>query len=160
MNPLRRNAAALAFLFAATTAPLAMAASSHDHSAHEGAAPTLQLDHGRKWATDEPLRQGMGDIRQALAVRHKAIHQGKLDAAGYRELGATIETRVAGIVRDCKLPPEADANLHIVVAELVAAADAMQGKSADKPAKGAERAVAAANAYGKHFAHPGWKPIR
>lgn len=160
MKTLHRNAAALAFAIAASTAPLAFAAPSHDHSGHGGGAPTLQLEHGKKWATDAPLRQGMGDIRQALEARHKAIHKGTLDGAGYRELGATIESRVAGIVRDCKLPPEADANLHIVVAELVAAADAMQGKSAEKPSQGAERAVAAANAYGKHFAHPGWKPIR
>jgi hypothetical protein len=28
------------------------------------AAPNLaQLDHGRKWSTDEPLRKNMGEIR-------------------------------------------------------------------------------------------------
>ena len=160
MKTRHRNAAAIAFVIAVSTAPLAIGAATHDHSGHDGARPTLQLDHGRKWATDAPLRKGMGDIRQALEARHKAIHKGTLDAAGYRELGAVIESRVAGIVSDCKLPPEADANLHIVVAELVAAADALQGRSAEKPSKGAGRAVAAANAYGRHFDHPGWKPLR
>ena len=159
MNTLHRTIAAFALAMAASAAPLALAATAEGHD-HGHAPQALQLDHGRKWATDAPLRRGMGDIRDALAARRDAIHRGRLSAAGYRELGATIENRVAGIVADCKLPPEADANLHIVIAELVAAADAMQGRSEEKPAQGAERAVNATHAYAKYFEHPGFKPIR
>ena len=36
-----------------------------------------------------------------------------------------MNTEVAGIVQNCKLPPEADAQLHIVVAELMAGAYAL-----------------------------------
>lgn len=138
----------------------ALAADSHSHDSQSQAAPhKLSLDHGKKWATDEPLRKGMGDIRGALAAKVDAIHKGKLSAAEYKALGATVEKNVGDIVANCKLPPEADANLHIVVAELVAAADAMQGKSDVKPAMGAERAVRATNEYAKYFNHPGFKPL-
>jgi hypothetical protein len=149
--------AALAIALAFTGSSAALAAESHGHHGH--GEVKLQLDQGRKWATDAPLRQGMGVIRAALAQNHDAIHKGRLSAAQYEVLGATVEHHVGRIVAECKLPPEADANLHVVVAELVAAADAMQGRSAEKPAKGAERAVKALGQYARHFDHPGFKRI-
>lgn len=149
--------AALAISLAFAAAPAALAAETHNHDGH--GATQLQLDHGKKWATDAPLRQGMGAIRAAIAQNQHAIHKGQLDAAQYQVLGATIEHHVGRIVADCKLPPEADANLHVIVAELVAAADAMQGRADEKPAKGAERAVNALGQYAKHFDHPGFKRI-
>ena len=50
--------------------------------------------------------------------------------------------------------------LHIVVADLIAGADAMQGKGDLAPRVGAHKAAMALNAYGKHFRHPGWKPLK
>ena len=45
----------------------AIAADAHQHAAGE---PTkLVLDHGKKWPTDEPLRKGMTEIREALAAK-------------------------------------------------------------------------------------------
>lgn len=149
--------AALAIAVAFATTPAALAAESHGHQGH--GAPQLQLDHGKKWATDAPLRQGMAIIRAAVAQNHQAIHHARMSPAQYQVLGATIEHHVGRIVADCKLPPQADANLHVIVAELVAAADAMQGRSAEKPAAGAERVVAALGQYAKHFDHPGFKRI-
>lgn len=135
----------------------ALAADSHQHAA--GEPTTLTLDRGKKWPTDEPLRRHMSEIRAALDARHQGIHKGTLALADYTALGALIEARVASIVADCKLDPAADAQLHLIVAELVAAADAMQGKSKTKPANGALRAVQAINNYGRYFNHPGWKNI-
>ena len=120
----------------------------------------LVLDHGKKWQTDKPLRQGMGNIRAALASDLKAIHANKATPQQYKALAGRIESEVAGIVQNCKLEPEADAQLHIVVAELLAGAEAMQGKEKGvKPRAGAERVAKALNAYGEHFDHAGWKRI-
>lgn len=151
--------AAATLALALAGAPQALAASSHDHGHAAHGQPTLQLDHGKKWGTDAALRQGMGRIRAAIEARHEGIHANALGAAEYRALGQAIEKQVAYIVANCKLPPEADAQLHIVVAELVAAADALQGKGEAAPRKGAVRAVAALNDYGRFFDDPGFKPL-
>ena len=144
------------FVLGAGTPALA-ADPHHDHAA--GAPAKLTLDHGKKWATDAPLRKGMSEIRNAIAAKQEAIHKGTLAAADYKALGATVEAQVGTIVAECKLEPAADANLHLIVADLVAGADAMQGKSATKPATGAVHAVQAVNRYGQFFDHPGWKPL-
>jgi hypothetical protein len=149
------TALAIALAFAST--PAALASDSHSHGGN--ATPQVQLDHGKKWATDSPLREGMGILRAALAQNHPAIPQARLSAAQYQVLGATVEHHVARIVAGCRIAPEADANLHVIVAELVAAADAMQGRSAEAPARGAGRAVAALDQYARHFDHPGWKRL-
>ena len=153
-------AAAFAGLLAlGAQAPAQAATPAHDHAQAAAAPAALTLDHGRKWTTDAPLRQRMGEIRALLAPRLGAIHRGTLTAADYRALGVAVEQKVAAIVAECKLPPEADAMLHLVVADLVAGADTMQGKAPGTAAEGAHRVATAANAYGRHFDHPGWKPL-
>lgn len=143
--------------FAAPAAPAAPATDAHQHAA---AAPTkLMLDHGKKWATDEPLRRNMSAIRSALVANVTAIHHGTMTADGYKALGSLVETHIANIVTECKLDPAADENLHLIVAELSTGADAMQGKSKATPVAGAAQTVGAVNQYGRYFQHPGWKPI-
>ena len=140
-----------------TGAPVLAADPHHQHGAGEPAK--LVLDHGKKWATDEPLRKNMGDIRTALDAKKDGIHKNTLTPDDYKALGTLVEARVATIVAECKLAPAADANLHLIVAELVAGAEAMQGKSATKPTAGAIQTVRAVNQYGRYFNHPGWKPL-
>jgi hypothetical protein len=152
--------AALAAAFALGINASAIAATAaHDHAHDAGAPAQLVLDHGKKWTTDAPLRKRMGEIRSLLAQRIPAIHAGKLSAAEYRKLGAAVEEKVGAIVAECKLPPEADAMLHVIVADLVAGAEIMQGKAAGKPADGAHKVATAANAYGEYFDDKGWKPL-
>ena len=150
-------AGALSALFLASTVP-ALAVEPH---AHDGAAPahSITLDHGRKWTTDAPLREGMSGIRDALAQKHEALRKGTLDDAGYAQLGDAIEKNVASIVANCKLPPEADANLHVVIAQLAGAADALRAASPMERAEGAQKAMQAVSLYGRYFDHPGWKPL-
>lgn len=149
---------ALVAAFALSASAPAVAADVHQHVAGE---PTkLSLNHGKKWPTDEPLRKNMGEIRAALYTKVEAIHKGTLAADDYQALGSLIEERVATIVAECKLEPAADANLHLVVAELLAAADAMQSKfKTTTPAAGAAQTVRAVNQYGRYFNDPSWKPL-
>ena len=151
------SAAALIAAVAIGASTPALAADSHQHAA--GEPTTLTLDHGKKWATDAPLRKSMLEIRAALAAKQEGIHKGTLTPADYKGLGTAIEAQVATIVAECKLEPAADANLHVIVAELIAGADAMQGKSTTRPAKGAVQAVQSVNRYGEYFDHPGWKAL-
>lgn len=162
MMNLRRNgtfATVMAAVLAATLAGPALAQTAAHN--HDGAEPdTLSLNQGRKWATDEPLRDGMVRIRNLVEPRLGAAHAGKLTAVQYRELAAQVETEVGAIVANCKLEPEADAMLHLLIADLGAGTDAMAGKNAKlRPALGLVKIVQAVNAYGRHFDHPGFAPI-
>jgi hypothetical protein len=102
----------------------------------------------------------MQAINADLSARLNAIHKNTLSADEYAALGAAIETRVAEIVSQCKLAPDADAMLHLVIADLAEGADVMRGKDHGKPSDGARKVVAALNGYGRHFQHPGWKPVK
>jgi hypothetical protein len=83
-----------------------------------------------------------------------------MTAEQYRALGTTVEQEVARIVAECKLEPKADAMLHVVIGDLVAGAEGMQGKGQIKPAAGARQVVQALNAYGRFFEHPGWQGLK
>ena len=63
-------------LSAALAAPMAsIAASAHDHGS---AAPQqLQLNAGKKWDTDAPLRQAMAAVHQSVTQILPAAHEGK-----------------------------------------------------------------------------------
>jgi len=153
--------AALLLSFGAGLPAQASGAHVHgDSAAHESLqGPVLRLDGGRQWATDEALRGHMEGIRDELARRRDAIAAGRLERDDARALGLAIERRVAGILTDCRLEPQADANLHLIVADLVAAADVLQGKSKRPVERGAHQAVRAAQMYATYLAHPGWTPV-
>ena len=160
MKTLDRGIAALAGLCLALAGNTVAATDQHAAGhAHEAPAK-LELDHGRRWATDAPLRRGMDALRAAFAGRLAAIHAGTLAPADYAALGATIEGGVATIVAECKLEPKADAVLHVIVAELLAAADVLQGRAPGTPAAGTHRAVIALNDYGRYFDHPQWRALQ
>lgn len=156
MNRISKSILALAVALA-FGAP-AIAAETHGHAA--GGEAQLTLNHGQKWQTDAPLRQGMNNIRGAIAKDVKAIHTGKATPKQYEALAQKVTTEVAGIVQNCKLEPAADAQLHILIAELMAGAEAMEGKTQSETRQaGAERVAKALNAYGEHFDHAGWKRL-
>ena len=133
-------------------------AGPHSHDAH-ASPPQLAFDQGRKWATDEPLRRHMDAIRSAISAHGPRILAGRLSDEEARVLGVAIEGRVAGIVSDCRLPPAADENLHIIVADLVEASDVLQGRTKRRAQQGTAIAARATQMYATYFDHPGWKPV-
>lgn len=160
MSKVKAGQAVLALAVAlAFSGPLAYGQPAHEHD-HGAAEAKLVLNQGRKWTTDAPLRQGMENIRGAVAKNVQAIHAGKATPKQYQALAAKVAGEVAGIVQNCKLEPEADAQLHIVIAELMAGAEAMEGKVKGETRRaGAEKVARALNAYGEHFDHAGWKQL-
>jgi hypothetical protein len=150
---------AAAAMAAALSAPVMAQTAAHDHGAvmpHK-----LTLNQGHKWATDEPLRAGMGRIRGLIEPQMGSAHTGKLTPTQYRELATQVETEVGGIVANCKLEPKADAMLHLVIADISEGTDTMAGKNAKaRPALGLVKVAQAINQYGSHFDDPGFKPVR
>ncbi|MBS0338577.1 MAG: hypothetical protein JSS40_17600 [Proteobacteria bacterium] len=138
----------------------ALAAEPAGHHHEAAGLSTLKLNGGQKWATDAPLRKGMEDIRNAIADRKDAIHAGKLTPAKYAALADRIDAQVAYMVQNCKLAPEADAQLHAVIGEMMEGTEAARGKvrKVDRHA-GVDKVVAALEAYNKHFDHPGWRGL-
>lgn len=135
----------------------AAAQDAHQH-AQGTAAHALRLNAGQRWATDEPLRQGMTRIRDALEPELSAAHSGKLSAAQYAALGKEIEGQIAYIVQNCKLEPQADQVLHVVLAELTEGNDALLGRAKSvKRSAGVVKLVRTLENYGKYFDHPGWR---
>ena len=142
-----------------TTSPL-HAAGQHDHHHHGHAdqeAPALQLNAGKKWATDQALRQAMNNINRAMTEAHPQINQNKFGDDQYRNLAATVSQNVSYVVENCKLDAKADAVLHLVIADLLAGADLMAGKTAGSRHDGAHQVFKSLKAYGQYFQHPGWK---
>lgn len=136
----------------------AIAADAHDHGHAETTA--LTLDHGRKWATDDALRLAMGNLRQVVSAALSAAHAGTLTDVQYDGLGGQANRELAYIVENCKLPPDADAALHIILGDVVAGIDVVGGKRAGQPrAEGVVGLAYALNRYGEYFDHPGWQDI-
>ena len=136
----------------------ALAADTHSHSGHAVAAGIeLTLDHGKKWATDEPLRHGMGEMRRAMAAALPSIHTGQFAPAEYERLGAGLESQIDYVTTNCKLSPEADMQLHVVLGEIIDGVDGM--RRGDDRQDGAVKVVNALDAYGAHFDHRGWEPL-
>lgn len=100
----------------ACTAAWPVLAQHHAH--HPAAAPAAQAAAPVvRYATDAPLRKGMADIRSAVGMLEHAEH-GHLDATQVRNLAASIERSIGGIIAECKLAPEADAALHGIIGGL------------------------------------------
>ncbi len=146
----------------AATPKLALA--QHEHQQHEmhgsgGAVTQLQLNDGKEWQTDASLRLGMASIRAAFDADHPAIHAGKQTDAQYAALATRIEQQVQSIVANCRLPADADANLHFVVADLLQGVSLMRGEgTARSRHDGAALVHGALKAYGQYFDDPTWKP--
>lgn len=137
---------------------VAWAAGEHHHGDNAGGGQQqLRLNAGKKWATDAALRQSMTGINQAMAAALPAIHQNRFGNADYEALASSISQHVAYAIEHCRLAPEADAMLHLVIGELMAGAEAMAGKTAAPRHEGAVRVMQALKSYGKYFQHPHWK---
>lgn len=146
----------------AACGPVAFAATpaGHAHDAPAAASHALHLDHGRTWSTDVPLRDGMTRIRALVAPQLAAAHSGRLQQADYAALAKKIDTEVGTIVANCKLQPEADGVLHIILGELMAGTGTMAaGTAGARPQEGLVQVATALNTYGRYFDHPGWKPL-
>lgn len=140
----------------------AQAAQAEDHHSHHGAGSAqLTLNNGKKWATDDNLRQGMASIRDALAAELPAIHSGKESAQQYRGLAKKVDDQTAFMVKNCKLDKDADAMLHLVLARIIAGSHDMAEQKGSKGwRQGAEKIAHALEDYAAHFDHPGWRGLK
>lgn len=103
---------------------LSFAAVAQDHE-HPAPPAATQQAPAQRFATDAPLRAGMLGIRAAVeGLGHYEMgHMGPEQAA---TLAAQVQANVRDIIANCKLPPEADAALHLVIVPLMTNAAALE----------------------------------
>lgn len=141
------------FLGAGVTDALAH---DHEHSHEEAGPQRLTLKNDHKWATDGSLRQAMSSIQGEMRASHDAIHDGRMTQQQYRDLSGKVNAQISFMVQNCKLDKDADEMLHLVLADIIAGADAMAGQDTGKARQGAEKIFHALENYGSYFDHPGW----
>jgi len=151
-----------ASLSAAALLNAGAAIAQDQHHSHGQEKPAqLTLNNGKKWAADDNLRQGMSRIRDALAAELPAIHSGKATAEQYLALAQKTNDQIAFMVKNCKLEPKADAMLHLVLADIIAGADAMMmAQGGSEARKSTEKIARALDNYGVYFDHPGWHGMK
>lgn len=154
MSPLQIRTGLLSLLLAAfPAAAVDRMPSHHHHLPAEGP----QLNHGQRWASNAPLRQGMTAIREAVVQALHADTSRALSAAEANRLADTIRTQVDYLVAYCVLAPEPDAALHGLLGKLLEGAEGLRQNPADEAALDA--IVTALKEYPVYFDHAGWKPV-
>lgn len=152
------------FLAIALALPLSLAGNafaatpaSHDHGASTHA---LELNAGQKWVIDAPLRQGMDKIHASVTSALSALHDGKLSNDQYDAFAADVNDQFTYIVQNCKLEPQADAQLHIVLGNIMSGLDMASRKEQGQERQlGVIKVAQTLNDYGDYFNHADWKKI-
>jgi hypothetical protein len=116
------------------------------------------LKPDEKWKTDEVVKLGMDNIRQAIFARHDEIIKGRLSAHDYHRIAIVIEKNAADIVRTCKLAKDADSAFHsVVMVDLLNGVTLMRtSKNIQGQLVGALGVLQALRHYGRYFQHVGW----
>lgn len=125
----------------------------HDHSSQQ--LPLLKLNGEKKWLTDAALRKGMAAIHLELVNFMPAFHQGSLSSEELQQLASGIETQIASIVANCKLDAQADAQLHVVIAQLLEGVEQLAGKqTGGNPTQGVITVLSGLDSYTHYFDDP------
>jgi len=142
-------------LLAVTTSINAEPSHESHHGHSENSAAGMVLNDGKKWKTDQALRQGMQKINDAVMSAVDAYHHDALTQKDADRVSVQITTQVNYLIKNCKLVPEADATLHVLIGDLLSAAENI--KADPSSSEGMPGAVQSLIAYPKYFEHDGWK---
>ncbi len=135
-----------------------MAAPANNEHDHGHGSMELKLDNGAKWAVDAPLSRAMNNIGSAMHNNMGAIHSGELAAERYAALAMKINNEVNYMIENCNLEPDADAQLHLIIAELMEGSSAMKNEAHARD--GAVKVIGAIENYVTYFDDPNFKPIK
>ena len=100
----------------------------------------------------------MTNIRNAVDKEYDAIHSNQLAEEKYAALAKKVTNEVNYMVENCKLEPEADAQLHLIIADLMEGSTAMESKT--NAQDGAVKVIGAIENYVTYFNDPDFKPIK
>ena len=138
------------------------AASSHraiaeEHSHNEKNTEQMSLNHGIKWSIDDSLHLGMSHIRDEVMTNLNAIHYNNFSDKQFAEMVPVLEKHLTYLFENCKLPTQADAQLHTLLAKIMKGIDKMKN-TADKK-QGTILIVQALKDYPIYFNDPNWQVV-
>jgi hypothetical protein len=129
---------------------------AHEQDSHAGhGAGDLSLNNGEQWQTDAVLRRGMTEIRVAVDMLTPKLAAGQLNQNQADQLSEVVNGSVNTMIEQCKLEPVADANLHIILAQMLTAA--AQVKASPLSGEGIPALSKALESYGHYFNHALWQ---
>lgn len=127
---------------------------------HHASNQAMHLNQGARWETDAPLRKAMATLKNDIRPLMQEIHEDELEAERYDRLALSVENQVTYMIENCELEGEADAQLHLVIAQLLAGASALRGEAQDQARRdGAIRIVGALNDYATYFEDPTFEKL-
>ncbi|MCB0391453.1 MAG: hypothetical protein KDD58_09185 [Bdellovibrionales bacterium] len=132
------------------------AESEHHHHAHhpKNTSNKLKLNHGEKWSTDQTLRTNMSAIHDQIKGKLKEIHSNRMTVDQYKELGKKIKSNTDDIFKNCKLKPDADAQLHIVLSDMLSAnSKLLENNDIKEKRQAIDQILANYKTYTKYFDH-------
>ncbi|WDE05114.1 hypothetical protein SG34_028090 [Thalassomonas viridans] len=129
---------------------------AEEHVHHHGeSAMSLSLNQGEKWPVDDGLHTGMSGIKILMSAAIGEIHHNTFTAEKYLNLAGELQGQLEFIFKNCKLPPAADAQLHILLADMLQGVEQMKGREEQR--QGAIKIMKALHAYPEYFADGKWQ---
>lgn len=97
----------------------------------------------------------MDAIHAAFRTYHHQYKSEGLEQEDAAALADQVEQQVQQIIATCKLPANADAELHKLLGAIMVAVGTLRESSV--PHDGLHALHSALKAYGRHFDHPDWQ---
>ncbi len=142
-----------------TCPPAFTSEAEHSHSHHDEKAPVeMILDHGKKWQIDTSLHTGMTRIKTTIETNLSAIHHDNFTNEQYVTLAAEINTHLNYLFKNCVLPADADAQLHLLLFPIMQATEQMS--SSDNARQGAIKIIKAIQKYPEYFDDTNWNILQ
>ena len=137
-----------------SSAPMLTAAAEHQHH-HEMPTLALSLDQGEKWPIDNNLHTGMTKIKVIVSADLADIHDNKLTIKKYKTLANELEQALTFIFKNCALPENADAQLHLLLIPMLQGVEQMKGQVEQR--NGAIKIMQALQRYPVYFNDLNWQ---
>lgn len=136
---------------------LSAVVTAQEHQHHEMSEQTLQLNHGVKWSIDASLHTGMANIRQQLMLNFDNIHYDKFSNQQFLVLASEFDKQLQYLFKNCQLPAEADAQLHVLLAKIMHGNELI--KNSENKKQGAVMIMQALQNYPVYFDDVNWQKV-
>jgi hypothetical protein len=156
-NNLKSLLLSIVFMLSASANVFAESPNQKHNHEHENTPQSLSLNSGVKWQIDQSLHLGMSKIKKALLANLDAIHYNKFSAQQYLALAKQVDQQLNYLFEHCKLPTQADAQLHILLAKIMRGSAVMKNSEGQK--QGAVAIIQALQDYPVYFNDAHWAPL-
>lgn len=154
----RKRLPALAFVLSAVFIQAGGGPARAEPAVSQATKPNSADPEAKRFATDEPLRKGMMQIRALVEQHHSLVTHRRLSPDMAARFASELHNITEFIVGNSSLPSDASNAVASLVTKINDGADAIGGgKPEVEPIDGLFRIDDAMAEYGRQFEHPYWK---